>query len=127
MPDFAYGRVAEATKMVRGEPEIFLSVLLADTSPENNCLPSGRPRIGARLLPLYRRHFSPMSRGGNTGRTTRRRTAMSRRARPRWRRPPGVSGGSERRLAARFRTIQVYPKDLRALPVHPKAALSWHG
>jgi hypothetical protein len=27
-----------------------------------------RPRIGARLLPLYRRHFSPMS-GGSTGRT----------------------------------------------------------
>jgi putative tryptophan/tyrosine transport system substrate-binding protein len=26
-----------------------------------------------------------------------------------------------------FRTIQVYPKDLRALPVHPKLALSWHG
>src|SRR6516162_11391220 len=27
---------------------------------------------------------------------------------------------------ARFRTIQVYPKDLRALPLHPKPALSWH-
>ena len=25
-----------------------------------------------------------------------------------------------------FRTIQVYPKDLRALPVHPEPAVSWH-
>jgi len=25
-----------------------------------------------------------------------------------------------------FRTIQVHPKDLRALPGHPEAALSWH-
>src|SRR5262249_61764724 len=31
-----------------------------------------------------------------------------------------------RRLAARFRTIQVYPKDLRALPGHPEPAVSWH-
>src|SRR5215472_10784694 len=30
------------------------------------------------------------------------------------------------RLAARFRTIQVYPKDLRALPGHPEPAVSWH-
>src|SRR5215510_5363710 len=28
---------------------------------------------------------------------------------------------------ARFRTIQVYPKDLRVLPVHPEPAVSWHG
>jgi len=27
---------------------------------------------------------------------------------------------------ARFRTIQVYPKDLRALPGHPEPAVSWH-
>src|SRR5262245_66113487 len=27
---------------------------------------------------------------------------------------------ARRRLAARFRTIQVYPKDLRALPGHPE-------
>jgi len=26
----------------------------------------------------------------------------------------------------RFRTIQVYPKDLRALPGHPEPAVSWH-
>src|SRR5262249_20621544 len=26
----------------------------------------------------------------------------------------------------RFRTIQVYPKDLRELPVHPEPAVSWH-
>jgi len=26
----------------------------------------------------------------------------------------------------RFRTIQVCPKDLRALPEHPKPAVSWH-
>src|SRR5262249_56489985 len=26
-----------------------------------------------------------------------------------------------------FRTIQVYPKDLRALPRHPEPAVSWHG
>src|SRR6266446_816472 len=26
-----------------------------------------------------------------------------------------------------FRTIQVYPKDLRALPGHPEPAVSWHG
>jgi len=25
-----------------------------------------------------------------------------------------------------FRTIQAYPKDLRALPVHPEPAVSWH-
>src|SRR5215813_12489268 len=25
-----------------------------------------------------------------------------------------------------FRTIQVCPKDLRALPVHPESAVSWH-
>src|SRR5262249_38285171 len=25
-----------------------------------------------------------------------------------------------------FRTIQVYPKDLRALPGHPEPAVSWH-
>ena len=30
------------------------------------------------------------------------------------------------RLPARFRTIQVYPKDLRALPGHPEPAVSWH-
>jgi len=30
------------------------------------------------------------------------------------------------RLAARFRTIQVCPKDLRALPGHPVPAVSWH-
>src|SRR5215472_14710982 len=30
------------------------------------------------------------------------------------------------RLAARFRTIQARPKDLRALPVHPEPAVSWH-
>src|SRR5215813_8884619 len=29
-------------------------------------------------------------------------------------------------LALRNRTIQVYPKDLRALPVHPEPAVSWH-
>src|SRR5215467_8458022 len=28
--------------------------------------------------------------------------------------------------AARFRTFQVCPKDLRPLPGHPKAAVSWH-
>src|SRR5215471_12143315 len=27
---------------------------------------------------------------------------------------------------AGFRTIQVYPKDLPALPVHPEPAVSWH-
>src|SRR5215831_18678681 len=27
---------------------------------------------------------------------------------------------------ARFRTIQVCPKDLRELPVHPEPAVSWH-
>jgi hypothetical protein len=31
-----------------------------------------------------------------------------------------AAGGS------RFRTIQVYPKDLRALPGHPEPAVSWH-
>ena len=31
-----------------------------------------------------------------------------------------------RRLAARFRTIQVSPKDLRTLPGHPEPAVSWH-
>jgi hypothetical protein len=25
-----------------------------------------------------------------------------------------------------FRTIQVYPKDVQALPVHPEHAVSWH-
>src|SRR5207247_7816316 len=30
------------------------------------------------------------------------------------------------RPTARFRTIQAYPKDLRALPVHPEPAVSWH-
>jgi hypothetical protein len=34
----------------------------------------------------------------------------------------GVAGP----LAARFRTIQGYPKDLRALPGHPEPAVSWH-
>jgi hypothetical protein len=29
------------------------------------------------------------------------------------------------RPTPQVRTIQVYPKDLRALPVHPKPALSW--
>src|SRR2546430_1805418 len=29
-------------------------------------------------------------------------------------------------LSCDFRTIQVYPKDLRALPVHPEPAVSWH-
>jgi hypothetical protein len=39
-----------------------------------------------------------------------------------------VGGRSvDRPLAARFRTIQAYPKDLRALPEHPKSAVSWHG
>src|SRR5262249_13197098 len=30
------------------------------------------------------------------------------------------------RPTPRFRTIQVYPKDLRALPGHPEPAVSWH-
>ena len=30
------------------------------------------------------------------------------------------------RLAARFRTIQDCPKDLRLFPPHPEPALSWH-
>src|SRR5215475_14954935 len=29
-------------------------------------------------------------------------------------------------LSPRFTTIQVYPKDLQALPVHPEPAVSWH-
>src|SRR5260370_16311334 len=29
-------------------------------------------------------------------------------------------------LSCDFRTFQVYPKDLRALPVHPEPAVSWH-
>jgi len=33
-------------------------------------------------------------------------------------------GTSER--VSRFRTIQVYPKDLRALSGHPEPAVSWH-
>ena len=31
----------------------------------------------------------------------------------------------DRDLPPRFRTIQVYPKDLRALPGHPDPAVSW--
>src|SRR5215831_14802498 len=31
-----------------------------------------------------------------------------------------------RPLSPRFRTIQVYPKDPRALPVHGKPAVRWH-
>jgi len=27
---------------------------------------------------------------------------------------------------AQFRTIQVYPKDLRALPEHPESEVRWH-
>ena len=37
---------------------------------------------------------------------------------------PGVQ--TAKMLSARFRTIQVYPKDLRALPVHPEPGVSWH-
>src|ERR1700747_1341805 len=40
-----------------------------------------------------------------------------------WRRELRARTG---RLAARFRTIQVYPKDLRVLPGHPEPAASWH-
>jgi hypothetical protein len=37
----------------------------------------------------------------------------------------GIIGGqAARRLD--FRTIQVYPKDLRALPGHPEPAVRWH-
>src|SRR5262249_6609388 len=39
-----------------------------------------------------------------------------------WRRERAWTG----RLPARFRTIQVCPKDLRALPRHPEPAVSWH-
>jgi hypothetical protein len=57
-------------------------------------------------------------------RTARRRTAPRRRARPRWRRSRRTGGGSEGRGQAgwrcRFRTIQVCPKDPRALPGHPE-------
>jgi putative tryptophan/tyrosine transport system substrate-binding protein len=35
-----------------------------------------------------------------------------------------VSGAAA--LSCDFRTFQVYPKDLRALPVHPEPAVSWH-
>jgi hypothetical protein len=34
-------------------------------------------------------------------------------------------GGAGRQRPARFRTIQVFPKDLRALPGHPEPAVSW--
>src|SRR5262249_6221847 len=49
--------------------------------------------------------------------------------RPRWRHSRRVGGGSKRRgqaawRTARFRTIQVYPKDLRALPRQLRRAVS---
>jgi hypothetical protein len=37
-----------------------------------------------------------------------------------------ISGQQHRLGDPRFRTIQVYPKDLRALPGHPEPAVSWH-
>ena len=38
-----------------------------------------------------------------------------------------LAGGTLRgRPTPRFRTFQVCPKDLRALPVHPEPAVSWH-
>src|SRR6266704_2587924 len=64
-------------------------------------------------------------------RTALRRMATRRRTRPRWRPLQRVGGGAEKawtgQLAARFRTIQVCPKDLRALPGHPEPAVSWPG
>src|SRR5262249_20897402 len=36
------------------------------------------------------------------------------------------SDAKSHRPTPRFRTIQVYPKDLRVLPVHPEPAVSWH-
>src|SRR5213592_3604924 len=39
----------------------------------------------------------------------------------RWEPSPGAAV-----LSCDFRTIQVYPKDLRALPGHPEPAVSWH-
>jgi hypothetical protein len=38
----------------------------------------------------------------------------------------GGRGRSRSAYPPRFRTIQVYPKDLRALPGHPEPAVSWH-
>jgi hypothetical protein len=72
---------------VRGEPEIFLSVLLADIF---NIVHTRAPRTtvcrpGAReSVPTYSHYtgvtFSPMTGGGSTGRTARPRTATRRRA-----------------------------------------------
>jgi hypothetical protein len=38
-----------------------------------------------------------------------------------WEPSPGAAA-----LTCDFRTIQVHPKDLRALPLHPGPAVSWH-
>src|SRR6266508_1815192 len=73
MPKFAYGRAAEAAKMVCKEPKILLFVLLTDifsivhTEALRTIVCRSAPANRCPQLPLYRRHFSPMS-GGSTGR-----------------------------------------------------------
>src|SRR5262245_1934617 len=55
------------------------------------------------------------------------RTSGTRCATPSWRRIGSrISGDRAPRDPTRFRTIQVYPKNLRALPGHPDRAVSWH-
>src|SRR5262245_8441317 len=55
------------------------------------------------------------------------KTSSTRCATPSWRRIGSrISGDRAPRDATRFRTIQVSPKDLRALPRHPGPAVSWH-
>jgi hypothetical protein len=55
------------------------------------------------------------------------KTSSTRCATPSWRRIGSrISGDRAPRDPAQFRTIQVWPKDLGALPEHPEPAVSWH-
>src|SRR5262249_40980951 len=55
------------------------------------------------------------------------RTSSTRSGTPSWRRTGSrISGDRAPRDPTQFRTIQVCPKDLGALPGHPEPAVSWH-
>src|SRR5205814_8469677 len=92
-------------------------------------------RIMAQRAAAATRSPMPATTPARCRRGSATRTSSTRCAIPSWP-PTGLRTSGDRRFAAAgaaapcvpapFRTIQVYPKDLRALPVHPKPALSWH-
>ena len=64
-------------------------------------------------------------RAAGNGRTCKSALCCALSARPRSACKAGQTVARGQRLTPRFRTFQVHPKDLRALPGHPEPGVSW--